>query len=333
MKVNKSSLSILSIIAVLLLSSCNGGKSKPKKKSSSESTTSGSVDPTSGSTTSGSGSSSGSSSTSPTSTTPVGPEVIGHTDYSECQKAYASGVADNLYNALKDVVKDGSSGKYGDLYNTYKAAYKRDDGYLFDYYSIITNYDIDKDKSSSGHEGGGYNREHSIPKSWWGGTTSEGTQGADPFIVVPSDTYVNGARSNYSFGYVASATKTFSNSKVGSADTSYGYSGTVFEIADNLKGDFARIYFYAIAKYKAYSWNKDKGSSCFSGSENVNFGFTDYAVKLFSKWSNLDPVSEWEVHVNDNVEPIQNNRNPFIDHPEYANLLWGSNSNYTPYNH
>ncbi len=224
------------------------------------------------------------------------------------------------------------------MWTTYGSAYRRSDNKLFDYYSNTTSYVIGGNAQGASYkkEGDAYNREHSIPQSWWGGGTSKGTQGADPFIVVPTDGYVNNRRSNYPFGMVNSTTYTSNNNfcKLGSAVTSWGYTGTVFEPDDSLKGDFARIYFYAIAKYSnSYNWTQGEGSSSFSGSASTNYGLTNYAVKLFSYWSNLDPVSEWEMSVNNNLASIQGNRNPFIDHPEYANTLWGSNSNYTTYSH
>ena len=254
-------------------------------------------------------------------------------DYSSCQTAYNNNNASGLLTALRTITSPGSSGSYDALWNTYKSAYVRADGYMFDYYSSITNYRPGTDQAGSyGKEGDVYNREHSIPKSWWGGSTSN--QGADPYIVVPTDGYVNGARSNFTFGMVNVAEKTFSNSKKGSGKQEWGYTGTVFEPDDSVKGDFARIYYYAIAKYSASSgWTTGDGSKCFSGSSSTNFGLTNYAIKLFSYWSELDPVSEWEMSVNDKVSAIQGNRNPFIDHPEYANVLWGTNSDYTQYTH
>ena len=253
-------------------------------------------------------------------------------DYTQCNNAHNSHNASALLSALRTITSPGKSGSYDGLYETYKAAYLKPNGRIFDYYSSFTNYDPDKDRAGSyKKEGDCFNREHSIPQSWWGGGTSN--QGSDPFIVVPTDGYVNNGRSNFPFGIVSSATKTYSNSKLGSS-SSYGYSGTVFEPDDSVKGDFARIYFYAIAKYKnAATWSGGNASSCFSGSESKNYGLTPYAIKLFSYWSELDPVSEWELSVNDDIAPIQGNRNPFIDHPEYANTMWGNVSGYTPYTH
>ncbi len=252
-------------------------------------------------------------------------------DYSACETAHNNGNASSLLTALRNITAPGQAGSYNGLWTTYNTVYVKD-GYIFDYYSSISQYVPGGSAQGANYskEGDSYNREHSIPKSWWGGDTTN--QGADPFIVVPTDGYVNNARGNDPFGMVASASKTFSNAKVGSAVTSWGYSGTVFEPDDSVKGDFARITFYAIAKYSAsYGWTSGEGNSCFSGSASTNFGLTNYAVKLFSYWSNLDPVSEWEQSVNDKIANIQGNRNPFIDHPEYANTLWGNVSGYTTY--
>jgi len=42
-------------------------------------------------------------------------------------------------------------------------------------------------------------------------------------------------------------------------------------------------------------------------------------------WNRQDPVSNWERRRNDIIYyNYQHNRNPFIDHPEYAELIWGS---------
>ena len=265
------------------------------------------------------------------------PVPTGDTDYSKCQTEYEHGNRDGLMSEMKAVIKSGESGTYDDLWKTYKKAYVRSDGYIYDYYSNITNYvpGDDQDKGSHPQENYSYNREHSIPKSWWGSDVTTGEQGCDPFIVVPTDAKINEIRSNYVFGYVSSVTESSANnySLLGYADETWGYSGKVFEPNDEVKGDFARIYFYAATKYDVSSWDSGDGSEFFSGNLSKYFGLTDYAIKLLSYWSNLDPVSDWERSVNNLIEPIQNNRNPFIDHPEYANVLWGNHSSYTIYNH
>lgn len=335
-----SSLFIISLVA-LLLTACKSSTPKKKKSSSnsgqissktSVSPTSGSIAPTSG----GAPTSSGDKpSIAPTSYVP--PEPHPTEDYEECDKAYEKNDKDGLLSALRSYTSKGQAGSYNDLWETYKTVYVRDDGKMFDYYSCITSFTPGKDQAGSySDEGDVYNREHSIPKSWWGGAQSN--QGADPYIVIPTDGWVNGMRGNFSFGMVQNVEKQSAQGfcKKGSSDPNWLVTDhTVFEPDDSVKGDLARIYFYAIARYSnSYNWTEDDDAGlCFTGKNDENFGFTDYAVKLLSYWSQLDPVSEWEMQVSNRCEPIHGCRNPFVDHPEYANVLWGHNSNYTPYSH
>ena len=168
-----------------------------------------------------------------------------------------------------------------------------------------------------------YNREHSIPKSWWGGGTSK--QGCDIFHVVPTDGYVNNRRGNEPFGIVGSSvTYTYNGNKLGSSAMS-GYSGTVFEPMDEYKGDFARGYFGTLLKWELKA-TESNGSSTFSGNftSSGNYGLTNYGVELLMKWHREDPVSEKELKRNDAIEQTQGNRNPFIDYPELAEYLWGT---------
>lgn len=248
-------------------------------------------------------------------------------DYSQADNYHAAGDANRLFNNLRGMLSGKAAGtSYDGLWDTYKTVYLKDNGKIKDYYSSSSSFTPGKDQAGSySKEGDVYNREHSIPKSWWGGGTSN--QGCDPFIVVPTDGYVNNRRSNYPFGYVSSATYTSNNgySKLGSAVTSYGYSGTVFEPNDEVKGDLARIVFYAVTKYSgAYGWTKGQGTSTFSGNESKNFGLTAYAVRLLTEWNNLDKPDVWEKTVNDRLYAKTSLRNPYIDHPEYVNTLWPS---------
>ena len=327
-------------LVALLLSSCNQSSSRKKKseKSSEQSSITSGAPVSSGENPSSGEEPISVTSLEPTSTT-ILPPSPGPEGYEECDEKYLDGDSYGLLNALRSYTSSGHSGSYGDLWTTYKTAYIRNDGKMFDYYSNITNFRPGTDQAGSySKEGDVYNREHSIPKSWWGG--SESNQGADPYIVVPTDGYVNNKRSNFSFGMVKTAEYSSANGfcKLGSSDPAWSTTSMkVFEPDDSLKGDFARIYFYAVARYSnSYNWTEDSGHNSdliFSGHNDDKFGFTDYAIKLLSYWSNLDPVSDWEKTITGRIEPIHGCRNPFIDHPEYANVLWGKNSNYTMYNH
>ena len=257
-------------------------------------------------------------------------------DYSACETAHNANNKSNLKTALYNVVKNGSPGSYSDLWTSYLTVYKKSNGYLKDYYSNTSTFtSANQDNGSGGTtEGDKYNREHTIPKSWWGGSTSN--QGADIFIVVPADKLVNNKRSDNCLGVVGSATFTSNNnySKLGTSSSAWNFFGSpVFEPNDEVKGDLARIVFYSIIKYDVSSWTTGNGSYVFSGntSASSNFGLTANAIKLFSYWNNLDKPDDWERTVNTRGNSVQGNPNPFIDHPEYANTLWGDVSGYTTY--
>jgi len=213
---------------------------------------------------------------------------------------------------------------YDGLWNAYQSTDSEDGEHINDYYSNITNYTMsDKDSGSHKKEGSAFNREHSIPKSWWGGGKSN--QGCDVYIVVPTDGYVNERRSNYPFGETDGEDYSSANaySKLGDSTFS-GYSGTVFEPGDDRKGDFARIYFYALTRWdNAASWTEGAGSAVFSGSYSSNFGLTSYAKNLFLKWHEEDPVSDYEIRKNDAAEELQGNRNPYVDNPSWVEDIWG----------
>lgn len=230
-----------------------------------------------------------------------------------------------LFDALKTVSKKGyHSLGYGGLWNAYKVTDLKSDGYINDYYSCISKYKPDDHASNYSKEGDMYNREHSIPKSWWGGSTEN--QGCDIYIIYPTDGKINSVRSNYPFGEVSSFTTAAANNYCGLGNSNFpGFSGKVFEPNDQWKGDFARTYFYACVAWDSTTFTTEDGSKVFTSSiTSPNFGLTTYARNLFVKWAHEDPVDDWERHRNDGGQKTQGNRNPFIDHPEYIDAIWGN---------
>lgn len=209
---------------------------------------------------------------------------------------------------------------YNGLYNAYKQTDSKD-GQIWDMYSDCP-FPYTKKCGNYSKECDCYNREHSVPQSWWGGGTSN--QGCDIFIVVPTDGKVNGMRSNYPFGEVGSATYTSANgSKRGNSSMS-GYSGVVFEPVDEYKGDFARGILGAMVKWKG-SWTQSDGNKVFNGNYTAagNFGLASYGMALLLKWHRQDPVSQKERDRNNGIENTQGNRNPFIDYPCLVEYIWG----------
>ena len=253
----------------------------------------------------------------------------------------------SLFDAVHVVAKEGySSLGYDGLWGAYKKTDMRDNGKIWDMYSDCS-WTVGSDQCGSySSECDCYNREHSIPKSWFGGSKSG--PGCDIFQVVPTDGYVNNKRSNYAFGEVSSASYTYDGAKLGSAKNitvtggntiagntgaSISCSGTVFEPRDEYKGDFARGYFGTMIKwangdYSAFTTGD--GSKIFSSNYSTGaFGLTKYGVALLMKWHRQDPVSQKEVDRNNGIQQTQGNRNPFIDYPYLAEFIWGEKAGET----
>lgn len=212
---------------------------------------------------------------------------------------------------------------YDGLYTAYRQTDSKD-GEIWDMYSDCS-FSYGKTCGSYKKECDCYNREHSVPQSWWGSGT--GNQGCDIFHVLPTDGYVNNRRGNYPYGEVgSSATYTSGNgSKVGSSVIS-GYSGTVFEPIDEYKGDIARGILGVMVKWKG-NWTKTAtATSTFNNNYTAsgNFGLTSYGVSLLLKWHREDPVSQKERDRNNGIEKTQGNRNPFIDYPCLVEYIWGT---------
>ena len=217
------------------------------------------------------------------------------------------------------ISKKTHSPSYDELLELYKKTDTRADGYVRDWYSNTTKFTHIKDKAGSYQkEGDVYNREHTVPQSW-------GPPKADIVHVVPTDGYVNNRRSNYPFGEVGNATYTSNNGycKLGSCKTA-GYSGTVFEPNDEVKGDIARIYFYMATCYEneAASW-----SGAFGGTKYQPMAQWTYDMMV--RWSKLDPVDDVERARNNAIakSDVQGNRNPFVDYPGLEDYIWGSKKN------
>lgn len=156
-----------------------------------------------------------------------------------------------------------------------------------------------------------YNREHSLPKSWMitGGNTSN-PDGADYHNLLLTRDIPNNYRSNHPLGNVVNATSTFALAKLG--DDSNG--NPVFEPQASKKGDDARAMFYQMV--------------CYDGQGGSKWGF-DYLLTeasmqdqaLLKQWAQQDPPDKFERTKNEYIFALQQNRNPFIDHPEWIQCI------------
>lgn len=260
-----------------------------------------------------------------------------------------------LWSAVHTVAAEGFSGlSYNDLWTAYYITdtIPGSTTQIIDMYGGCTFTSSNQDKGSGGTtECDKYNREHSIPKSWFGGSTAATSPGTDLFHVVPADKLVNNKRSDNAFGEVNSAEYTSSiGSKLGTPkaiaisntmlysgkDTTVNCSTSkVFEPIDDYKGDFARGYFGTLLKWTDYSnkFTTGDGAAMFSDSYTAagHWGLTPYGIALLMKWHRQDPVSLKEIQRNNKVQLEQGNRNPFIDYPDLAEYIWGSHAGETFY--
>lgn len=241
---------------------------------------------------------------------------------------------EELRTALYNIIKQHTCVEYNYLWTAFRTTDVMASGKVWDIYSdnptgtTAYYYVFGSNQCGSySQEGNCYNREHSVPQSWFNDALPMKT---DLFHLYPTDGWVNNKRDNWPYGEVdpsapASAIWTSTNgSKLGPC--SYpGCSGTVFEPIDAYKGDLARSYFYMTVCYKDKNLGQ-ASESMFSGSQLV-----DWAQNMLVSWHEDDPVSEKEINRNNVIyNTIQHNRNPFIDCPELVDYLFGSRQN-TPW--
>jgi endonuclease I len=230
-----------------------------------------------------------------------------------------------LQMALHNIIKEHNQESYNELWTDFRMTDVKPDNTVWDMYSDRPNgssayiYNFGSDQCGNySQEGDCYNREHSLPKSWF---NDEMPMYTDLFHIYPTDGYVNGKRSNYPYGEVVNPTWISTNgSKLGNNSYS-GYSGVVFEPIDEYKGDLARTYFYMATCYYDKNLSSDNGSAMFSGSQ-----LKSWALEMLMEWHHNDPVSQKEITRNDAVYYIQNNRNPFIDYPQLVDKIFGIDS-------
>lgn len=161
-------------------------------------------------------------------------------------------------------------------------------------------------------------REHTFAHSWMPTFPSTSNdQYSDQFQLFPThQNNANGRRSNHPFGIVVNVTYQFMEGKVGTNAAGQ----IVYEPRDGHKGDAARSLFYMMVRYDGIAgntWN-------FNWLNNTSLPSLSEAPQdtlVLQEWNRQDPPDKWEVDRNNYVQSIQQNRNPFVDHPEYINYI------------
>ena len=229
----------------------------------------------------------------------------------------SAGYVSTGYSALKDKMYAASSNPTDFVNGTNKT--------LEDIYSS-KEYKASDNGSSAKNCGTGWNKEHTVPQSWF---DKQSPMVSDAFHVYPTDIKMNSLRSSYPYGEnnAALGCSMFGYGKLG-ASTFPGYTGTVFDPGEggahgSYKGDLARTYFYMATRYRTTNFTSGSGGTSFTYASGVA-NLTPYMCALMLKWHREDPVSEKEMKRNNAIYAHQKNRNPFIDYPELVEYIWGN---------
>ena len=204
------------------------------------------------------------------------------------------------------------------------------------------------------HNATGTNREHVWCQSrgFKADSGAEGPAGTDVHHLISGDGKVNQSYHNNSpYGYVDKS-KTYKNASKDQPWLDGNLLGpqlhthaedqetSVFEPQDSDKGDIARACFYMAACYN--NWSGNEVITQF----NPNLILVDYATDAGAaedssashpvamgilsdllEWHRIDPVDEYEIHRNNLIyKNFQHNRNPFIDFPEWVDMIWGDSN-------
>lgn len=166
--------------------------------------------------------------------------------------------------------------------------------------------DRTRNKNNFGGSNCEYNREHTFARSNANpsmGDASNGSTGivADPHNLRPSDQKMNNNRGNRKMAA--------GSGNAGNINSETFYPG------DEWKGDVARMMMYMYTRYGAQCKPSLNGVGSTQGSTEM--------LQIYLQWNVEDPVSDFEDQRNPYLETAYGNRNPFIDNPYLATIIWG----------
>ena len=230
-------------------------------------------------------------------------------------------------------------------------------------HSLYTNRNVSNEAKAWGDHtqtNWGINREHVWPKAEGFETSGDGGARGDPMHLMAGNGYANNIHSNYYYGYVDTS-KSYTNcgdkysytagNLLGTSKT-VGGTTNVFEPQDSDKGDIARAIFYMVARYNYLSGSDSDGINSNNPNLSLTQSLSDWSKTSFASttstkgymgimtdllaWHHADPVDEYEIHRNNLLYTnYTNNRNPFIDFPQWVDYIWGtatySGTNYQSY--
>lgn len=227
---------------------------------------------------------------------------------------------DSLKSSLYDIIKGHTEFPYTSSNTDVWDILKETDRDVNDSKNVILLYSgWSVDASQEYNSGKGWTREHVWSKSRGDFGTTKGA-GTDAHHLRPADVTVNTAKNNRWFD-------TCSTSYIDNGVVTGSYSSSdewVWQPRDEVKGDVARMIFYMATRYEGENGEPDLEIVDYIPLKSTNDSIYSKLSTLL-QWHLEDTVDAWERRRNDIIYyDYQNNRNPFIDHPEYADLIWSS---------
>ena len=241
------------------------------------------------------------------------------TSFALAQQPYYNNVdltltGQDLYFELQNKIDNASSTfNYGDVRDAVKITDEDPNNInnvLLVYGYNDTDGDCTTDRTRDKDDFGGmsceYNREHVFARSNANpemGNASNGTTGiaADPHNLRPSDQQMNGNKGS----------RKFTNGSGNAVEVG----GDEWYPGDEWKGDVARMMMYMYTRYGDRCLPSLQGTGPTEGSTDM--------LQLYLQWNVEDPVSAFEDQRNPYLENVYGNRNPFIDNPVLATIIWG----------
>jgi len=238
-----------------------------------------------------------------------------------------------LKSALNDIISGHTTYPYSssgtDVWDILKTA-DQDPNNSANVIGIYSGFSMDA--AAEYNNGDGWNREHVWAKSRGDFGTSEGP-GTDCHHLAVADISTNSARGNRNFGYGDSYYNDTQGFYSGSTLSKTSSTQDVWEPRDEVKGDVARMMFYMATRYEGENGDIDlELTETLLGSGDKSPLHAKLSILL--EWHQQDPVSAAEIQRNEVIYSYQNNRNPFIDHPEYVCEIYScstSGGNNAPY--
>ncbi len=235
------------------------------------------------------------------------------TDYSSTSGLYGTDLQIALHKLIKNHTKYPYTSSSTDTWDILKEADKdpnNPENILTIYIGASINAAAEYDN------GAGWNREHVWAKSH-GFPDESDTAYTDCHHLHAADISTNSARSDKDFGN--GGNEYYDG---GTVPTGCYYTTISWEPRDEVKGDVARSMLYMATRYDSPALDLQLVESIPTETYTPYFG----KLSTLLAWNRFDPPTDWERRRNNVVESFQHNRNPFIDHPEFADRIYITDS-------